>query len=129
MTPLRIGFLLPRYHQPSKSHMPAAMRTLAEWGVIVEVIHPRDQFVDLSTVRVEHDLYVLKKISGPAVSIAGVLHAQGAAIINPYPVTMALRDRSSPPACCRPPGYPRPRRMSPRICTSWRRCWMGARWS
>ena len=108
MTPLRIGFLLPRYHQPSKSHMPAAMRTLAEWGVIVEVIHPRDQFVDLSTVRVEHDLYVLKKISGPAVSIAGVLHAQGAAIINPYPVTMALRDKIITSRLLQAAGVPTP---------------------
>ncbi|HLB76973.1 MAG TPA: hypothetical protein VJO72_08070, partial [Candidatus Dormibacteraeota bacterium] len=70
MTPLRVGFLLPRYHQPSRSHLPAAMRILAEWGVTVEVIHPRDGAVDLSTVRVEHDLYVFKKISGPAASIA-----------------------------------------------------------
>src|SRR3989449_1682356 len=108
MTPLRIGFLLPRYHQPSRSHMPAAMRTLAEWGVIVEVIHPRDQFVDLSTVRVEHDLYVLKKISGPAVSIAGVLHAQGAAIINPYPVTMALRDKIITSRLLQAAGVPTP---------------------
>ena len=93
MTPLRIGFLLPRYHQPSRSHLPAAMRILAEWGVTVEVIHPRDGAVDLSTVRVEHDLYVFKKISGPAASIAGVLHALGAAMVNPYHATMALRDK------------------------------------
>ena len=93
MTPLRVGFLLPRYHQPSRSHLPAAMRILAEWGVTVEVIHPRDGAVDLSTVRVEHDLYVFKKISGPAASIAGVLHALGAAMVNPYPATMALRDK------------------------------------
>src|SRR5438445_334470 len=93
MTPLRIGFLLPRYHQPSRSHLPAAMRILGEWGVTVEVIHPRDDALDLSTVRVEHDLYVFKKISGPAASIAGVLHALGAAMVNPYPATMALRDK------------------------------------
>lgn len=93
MKPLRIGFLLPRYDQPSTSHMPQVLRTLAEWGVIVEVIHPRDRAVDVSAVRVEHDLYVFKKISGLAMSIAGVLHAQGATIVNPYPVTMALRDK------------------------------------
>ena len=93
MTPLRVGFLLPRYHQPSRSHLPAAMRILGEWGVTVEVIHPRDDALDLSTVRVEHDLYVFKKISGPAASIAGVLHALGAAMVNPYPATMALRDK------------------------------------
>src|SRR6059036_1675147 len=46
-----------------------------------------------STVRVEHDLYVLKQISGISMSLAGVLHAQGAAIVNPYPVTVAIRDK------------------------------------
>ena len=44
-------------------------------------------------MRVEHDLYVFKKISGPAASIAGVLHALGAAMVNPYHATMALQDK------------------------------------
>jgi glutathione synthase/RimK-type ligase-like ATP-grasp enzyme len=108
MTPLRIGFLLPHYHQPSTSCMQAAMRTLAGWGVSVGVIHPRDRAVDLSTVRVEHDLYVLQKISGLATSIAGVLHAQGAAIVNPYPVTMALRDKIVTTRILQAAGVPTP---------------------
>jgi ribosomal protein S6--L-glutamate ligase len=44
-------------------------------------------------MRLEHDLYVLKQMSGLAVSLAGALHAQGAAIVNPYPVTLALSDK------------------------------------
>jgi len=52
-----------------------------------------ERLIDLSTVRVEHDLYVLRQISGVSMSLAGALHAQGAAIVNPYPVTVALRDR------------------------------------
>src|SRR5436309_2425054 len=51
------------------------------------------RLIDLSTVRVEHDLYVLKQISGISMSLAGALHAQGAAIVNPYPVTVAIRDK------------------------------------
>src|SRR5205823_5513636 len=35
----------------------------------------------------------LKQISGIPMSMAGALHAQGAAIVNPYPVTVALRDK------------------------------------
>jgi ribosomal protein S6--L-glutamate ligase len=108
MKPLRIGLLLPRYPQLSTSHMPAVMRTLSEWGVIVEVIHPRDHAVDVSTVRVQHDLYVFKKISGLAVSIAGVLHAQGAAIVNPYPVTVALRDKIITSRILQAAGVPTP---------------------
>jgi len=57
------------------------------------VIHPTQGALDLSRVRVEHDLYFLKKASRLSLSIAGALHAQGAAIINPYPVTIALHDK------------------------------------
>jgi ribosomal protein S6--L-glutamate ligase len=89
----RIGFLLPHYNQPSNSHMPVVMRTLAEWGATADVIHPSDRAIDVSTVRVEHDLYVLKNTGGLAMSLAGALHAQGAFIVNPYPVTAALQDR------------------------------------
>jgi ribosomal protein S6--L-glutamate ligase len=93
MKRLRIGFLLPRYNYPSTSHMVTVIRILAERGVVADVIHPSEGPVDVSTVRVEHDLYVLKRTGGLALSLAGALHAQGATIVNPYPVTLALRDR------------------------------------
>src|SRR5207247_3916568 len=80
MRPLRIAFLLPHYSRQSKSHMPVAMRMLSERGVVVDVIHPSDRVIHLSTLRVEHDLYVLKNTGGYALSLAGALHAQGAAI-------------------------------------------------
>src|SRR2546427_11852446 len=108
MTPLRIGFLLPRYHQTSRSHMPAVMRTLAEWGVLVGVTPPRDHAVELPPGRCDPVLYVLKKSSAPAVSISGVLHAQGAAIVNPYPITMALRDKVITSRLLQAAGVPTP---------------------
>jgi len=73
--------------------MPVVMRALQEWGVVTDVIHRSGRAIDVSTVRVEHDLYVLKHTNGFALSLAGALHAQGAVIVNPYPVTVALRDR------------------------------------
>jgi ribosomal protein S6--L-glutamate ligase len=93
MKRVRIGFLLPGYSGESKSNMPGTMRALSDRGAIVDVIHPSPRVIDLSTLRVEHDLYVLKKISDFTLSIAGALHAQGATIVNPYPVTVALRDK------------------------------------
>jgi ribosomal protein S6--L-glutamate ligase len=93
MKRLRIGFLLPNYSRESTSNMPRAMRALADRGVIVDVIHPSARVVDLTSLRVDHDLYVLKKISDFTLSIAGALHAQGASIVNPYPATVALRDK------------------------------------
>ena len=108
MKPLRIGFLLPHYLDPSNHHLPAAMRVLAEWGATCDVIYPSNRAVDVSSVRVEHDLYVLKKISGFALSLAGVLHAQGAAIVNPYPATVALRDKVITSRLLRAAGVPTP---------------------
>jgi ribosomal protein S6--L-glutamate ligase len=108
MTPLRIGFLLPRYSSDSRSQMPRVMRILAEWGVVIDVIHPANRVLDLSNVRVEHDLYVLKKTSGLALSIAGALHAQGATIVNPHPVTAALRDKIVATRILQAAGVPAP---------------------
>src|SRR5712691_4589236 len=94
MTALRIAFLLRRPYAPTRtSPFPLVMRELADAGVGVDVIADKGRLIDLSAVRVEHDLYVLKQISGVALSLGGALHAQGAAIVNPYPVTVALRDK------------------------------------
>jgi ribosomal protein S6--L-glutamate ligase len=108
MKPLRIGFLVPRYSRHSKSHMPRAMQSLSERGVVVDVILPADRAVDVSKLRVEHDLYVLKKTSDLALSMAGALHAQSAAIVNPYPVTVALRDKIISSRILQSAGVPTP---------------------
>ena len=93
MTRLRIGFLATFRLGQRNSHVPAVMQALSDAGAIVDLIEPGKQLVDLSDVRIEHDLYVLKKTSSLALSIAAALHAQGAAIVNPYPVSVALRDK------------------------------------
>ena len=93
MKRLRIGFLLPHYSPKSRSLMPAVVEALAESGAIVEVIHPVEGILDLSKVRVEHDLYVLRHTSGLSLSLAGALHELGAVIVNPYPVSAALKDK------------------------------------
>ena len=93
MKRLRIGFLLPHYSPKSASLMPAVVEALAESGAIVEVIHPVEGILDLSKVRVEHDLYVLRHTSGLSLSLAGALHELGAIIVNPYPVSAALKDK------------------------------------
>src|SRR5438270_1978957 len=90
---LRIGFLLPHYSPKSASVMPAVVEALAESGAIVEVIHPVEGILDLSKVRVEHDLYVLRHTSGLSLSLAGALHELGAIIVNPYPTSAILRDK------------------------------------
>ena len=93
MKTLRIGFLLPRTSLHGRNYFCLAMRALAEAGVDVGIVHPVDRAVDVSHLRVEHDLYVFQKTSGLASSLAGALHELGAAVVNPYPVSAALRDR------------------------------------
>ena len=94
MSAPRIAFLLGRsYPASSMSVFPRVMRALADAGVVVDIIAGKGRLIDLRTVRREHDLYVLKQISGVSLSMAGALHAEGAAIVNSYPVTMALRDK------------------------------------
>ncbi|PYP25370.1 MAG: hypothetical protein DMD51_08775 [Gemmatimonadetes bacterium] len=93
MKRLHIGFLVSSRFAQTTGLVTAVMQALSDAGAVVDVIHPTQGALDLSVVRVEHDLYVLKKTSRLALSIAGALHAQGAAIVNPYPVTVALRDK------------------------------------
>jgi len=42
---------------------------------------------------VAHDLYLLKSDTELSLSMAGVLHAQGARLLNPYPACLAVRDK------------------------------------
>ncbi len=94
MKRLRIAFLLRRPPAPGYTGiLSVVIRALADAGVDVDIIAGKGRLIDLSTARVEHDLYVLKQISGVSLSLAGALHAQGATIVNPYPVTVALRDK------------------------------------
>src|SRR3989449_6020605 len=96
MRRLRIGFLFRRpYGAGHVSIFPKTLQALADAGVVVDVIAGNGRVIDLSTVRVEHDLYVLKQISGIPMSLAGALHAQGAAIVNPYPDRKSTRLNSS----------------------------------
>jgi ribosomal protein S6--L-glutamate ligase len=68
-------------------------RRLGESGAEVEFLFPDTSLNDLSQVRPEHDLYVLKSGSALGLSMAGALHAAGAAILNPYPVAAMCRDK------------------------------------
>jgi ribosomal protein S6--L-glutamate ligase len=91
---VKIAFLVAK-HPPEKRSpiMPEVFALLARRGAEVTLIHPDEELFDLAGVRPEHDLYVLKSGSETALSLAGALHHQGAAILNPYPAAAALRDK------------------------------------
>ena len=108
MKTLRIGFLLPRTSLHASSYMCLVMQALTEGGVEVDIVYPVNHPVDLSHVRVEHDLYVWRKMSGLAFSLAGALHQLGAALVNPYPVSAALQDKIVTSRILQAAGVPTP---------------------
>lgn len=91
---MRIAFLL-TCHPPTRPSpiFPEVVRLLRERGAHVDLVYPDERPTDLRELRVEHDLYVLKSGSETSLSLAGALHALGAAILNPYPATAMCRDK------------------------------------
>jgi ribosomal protein S6--L-glutamate ligase len=73
--------------------MPEVIRLLLERGAEVEILHSEERVTDLRTLSPEHDLYVLKSGTEAALSLAGALEAAGAAVLNPYRVAAACRDK------------------------------------
>ncbi|HEX6542295.1 MAG TPA: hypothetical protein VF040_11115 [Ktedonobacterales bacterium] len=74
-------------------NMEQLVQLLTERGVTLELIYPEKQMIDLSQVRVEHDLYLLKSGTEPALSLGGSLHMLGAVTLNPYPIVAMLRNK------------------------------------
>jgi ribosomal protein S6--L-glutamate ligase len=91
---MRVAFFLkPESERSSQSVMPEVARLLSARGVEVTDIDPSATVTNLTHLRPEFDLYVLKARTSMTLSIAGALHQAGAAILNPYPVSAACRDK------------------------------------
>jgi ribosomal protein S6--L-glutamate ligase len=73
--------------------VPEILRLLREDGADVDTVYPDEEPTALGSLRVEHDLYVLKSGTETALSVAGALHAFGARILNPYPLAAICRDK------------------------------------
>jgi ribosomal protein S6--L-glutamate ligase len=105
---MRIAFFLKPRGGPVPSVMPEVVRLLEARGLEVEVIDPEERVTNLSSLRPEFDLYVLKTRTLTTLSLAGALHAAGAAILNPYPVAQACRDKIVASQLLRAAGVPLP---------------------
>jgi ribosomal protein S6--L-glutamate ligase len=81
---------------------------LASRGLEVDVVYPEEEPTDLTALRPVHDLYVLKSRTQASLSLAGALHLAGAAILNPYPVAAACRDKVIASQLLRGAGVPVP---------------------
>lgn len=75
------------------SVMQEAIGLLEAKGVSFELIYPEDGAVNVGELRNDCDLYLLKSGTEAALSLAGVLDAAGAKIINPYASVVAMRDK------------------------------------
>jgi len=104
---LRIAFMMLRHRRESPI-FPEAIKRLADRNVHIDVIYPEEQVFDLGKIRVEHDLYVLKAKSEFSLSVAAALHSAGANIVNPYPVSLALRDKVAASQILLSAGVPHP---------------------
>jgi ribosomal protein S6--L-glutamate ligase len=91
---MRIAFIVVRHAGGRLS--PVMLETtqlLVDHGVEVELVEPEESVTDLRALGPEHDLYVLKSGTEAALSLAGALEAAGAAVLNPYRVAAACRDK------------------------------------
>jgi glutathione synthase/RimK-type ligase-like ATP-grasp enzyme len=107
---MRIAFLLVR-HPPSRPSpiFPEVIRLLRERGADVRVVYPDEHATELRALTVDDDIYVLKSGTETALSLAGALHALGAAILNPYPVAAMCRDKIVASKVLHEAGVPTPR--------------------
>lgn len=72
-------------------------------GIAEEVVTRPD------VLTVEHDLYLLKSHTELSLSLAGILHHQGARTLNPYPHCLAAQDKIVVSRFLRAAGIPAPR--------------------
>jgi ribosomal protein S6--L-glutamate ligase len=106
---MKIGILMMEHaNTGQQSVMPDVVKILMDWGVAVDLIYPEQELIEVANIRVEHDLYVLKASTPLAMSMAGALHAIGAAVLNPYPVAAVLRDKIVTERVLRTAGVPTP---------------------
>jgi ribosomal protein S6--L-glutamate ligase len=75
----------------------------------VHWIVPEEQLTRADALEPQYDLYLLKSQSQLALSLAAILHARGARLLNRYPACAAVRDKVVAAGRLRAAGIPAPR--------------------
>ena len=104
---MKIGIIQVR-QQTHSPIMPDVVQLLREWGAQVDWVYPEETVVSVASIRVEHDLYVLKSGTELALSLAGVLDAAGAVVLNPFRVAAIMRDKVAGTGVLQAAGLPVP---------------------
>jgi ribosomal protein S6--L-glutamate ligase len=107
---MRLYFILVRRVPPVASPvLLEAFDLLSRRGFEIESGIPEELVVDPERVGVEHDLYLLKSHTELALSLAGILDAQGARLLNPFPSCVATQNKIVAAQRLRAGGVPVPR--------------------
>jgi ribosomal protein S6--L-glutamate ligase len=104
---MRIAFLLTRRvpDVPSPVLLEVS-RLLERRGHRVDGWIPEERLDRADTQQPDADLYVLKSHTELALSVAGLLHDRGAALLNPYPACLAAQDKITAAGRLRAAGVP-----------------------
>lgn len=107
---MKLYFMLVRRMPPVPS--PILMEVsekLRDRGYSVDSGIAEEMLVRSDAIKPEHDLYLLKSHTELTLSLAGILHDQGAQILNPYPSCMPLQDKLIVSSRLRDADIPAPR--------------------
>jgi ribosomal protein S6--L-glutamate ligase len=107
---MRLYFILARRVPPVPSPvLVEVFEILGRRGFEIESGIPEETVVRPDRLSVGHDLYVLKSHTELSLSLAGVLAAQGARLLNPYESCLATQDKIVASRRLRAAGVPAPR--------------------
>jgi ribosomal protein S6--L-glutamate ligase len=82
---------------------------LSAWGFRVGEAIPEEVLLRADDLQPSADLYVVKSHTELALGLAGLLHARGARLLNPYPSCVAAQDKICACNLLREAGVPVPR--------------------
>jgi len=106
---VRIYFMLVRRVPPVPSPvLEEVFALLRRSGFVVRSGIAEETLLRPDELRVEHDLYLLKSHTELSLSLAGVLHGQGARILNPYSSCLAVQNKIVASRALRSAGIPAP---------------------
>ena len=107
---MKLYFLLARRVPPVPSQIVLEVSEILRCrGFRVESGIAEEMLVSPDRLASTHDLYLLKSYTALSLSLAGVLHTEGARLLNPYPGCLASRDKILASKLLCAAGIPAPR--------------------
>jgi ribosomal protein S6--L-glutamate ligase len=106
---MRLYFMLERRNPPGLGAvLTRVFEILTRRGFEVEANIAEDVLTQPDQLEVEHDLYLLKSHTGLSLSLARILHARGARMLNPFPSCVEADDKIAAWRRLRAAGIPTP---------------------